>query len=123
MAKHLDTGKLGEDAAKRFLEQKGFRILETNWRYKRLEVDIIAYDGAELVFVEVKTRSSKYFGTPEVFVDKRKEKLLAQAAAAYMEVIGHEWTIRFDVVSVLVGRNGRLYVRHLRDAFFPGLDP
>ncbi len=122
MAKHLDTGKLGEEAARRFLEQKGFQILETNWRHGHLEVDIIARDGDVLVFVEVKTRGSTWFGAPEEFVDKRKEKLLARAAAAYMEAIGHEWAIRFDVVSVVVGRKGQLQVRHVRDAFFPGLD-
>ena len=101
MAKHLETGKRGEELALQLLQSKGFKILETNWRYKRLEVDIIAMDGPVLVFVEVKTRSYDYFGKPEVFVNTKKEKLLAQAAAAYMLAIRHEWSIRFDVVSML----------------------
>ena len=121
MAKHLETGKRGEELALQLLQSKGFRILETNWRFKRLEVDIIAMDGPVLVFVEVKTRSYDYFGKPEEFVNAKKEKLLAQAAAAYMHQIGHEWSIRFDVVSVLLHSEEKIEIRHLPDAFFPGL--
>lgn len=121
MAKHLETGKRGEELAREFLLKKGFTILESNWRFKRLEVDMIAKDGEILVFVEVKTRSYDYFGKPEAFVDKKKEKLLAQAAAAYMLQIGHEWSIRFDVVSVLMHSAENFEILHLPDAFFPGL--
>ena len=121
MAKHLDTGKLGEDLAVAHLRQLGFEILETNWRHRRLEVDIIAKDGDLLVFVEVKTRSYDYFGKPEEFVTPAKERRLAQAAAAYMEQFGHDWAMRFDVVAVLKEKNGGFAVEHIRDAFFPGL--
>lgn len=121
MAKHLEIGKRGEQLALQFLLSKGFRILETNWRYKRLEVDIIAMDGSVLVFVEVKTRTNDFFGKPEEFVDAKKEKLLAQAAAAYMLKINHEWSLRFDVVSVLLRSEGKIEIQHLPDAFFPGL--
>lgn len=121
MAKHLETGKKGELIAVDFLQRQGFEILETNWRHKRLEVDIIARDGETLVFVEVKTRSQDLFGQPEVFVTPAKEKRLAVAAAAYMNLIRHEWSIRFDVVSILYKNETDPQVRLLKDAFFPGL--
>ncbi|MFQ5448350.1 MAG: YraN family protein [Saprospiraceae bacterium] len=122
MAKHIETGRHGEELAVDFLEKAGFQILETNWRHRRLEVDIIAKDGETLVFVEVKTRSYDYFGRPEEFVDKKKERHLSQAAAAYMEQTGHEWAIRFDVVSVLMKTENEWLVEHLPDAFWPGIE-
>lgn len=121
MAKHLDTGKLGEEMAIGHLRQLGFEILETNWRHKRLEVDIIAKEGDLLVFVEVKTRSYDYFGKPEEFVSASKQQHLAQAASAYMVLVHHEWAIRFDVVSILKGKGGEFQIELIRDAFFPGL--
>ena len=82
MAKHLRTGEWGEQLAARFLEDKGLRILERNWRFSRAEIDLIAEEGEVLVFVEVKTRTSDYFGPPERFVSARKRQLLADAALA-----------------------------------------
>jgi putative endonuclease len=121
MAKHLDTGRQGEALAVDCLRQNGFDIIETNWRHRRLEVDIIAREGNVLVFVEVKTRSYDYFGKPEDFVTPAKERHLAEAAAAYMQQGGHDWAMRFDVVSVLKNRDGSQTVELIRDAFFPGL--
>ncbi|MCF8246917.1 MAG: YraN family protein [Saprospiraceae bacterium] len=121
MAKHLETGKLGEEIAVAHLRQQGFEILETNWRYRRCEVDIIAKEGNLMVFVEVKTRSYDYFGRPEEFVSPAQERRLAQAAAAFMEKTGHEWAIRFDVIAVLKKKEGDFEVELIRDAFFPGL--
>lgn len=121
MAKHLETGKKGEEIAGDFLQSQGFKILEKNWRYRRLEVDLIAMDSDVLVFVEVKTRSNAFFGQPEEFVDKKKEEHLARAAAEYMHQIKHDWAIRFDVVSVILENENKWEVKHLRDAFFPEL--
>ncbi len=122
MAKHNETGKRGEEIAESLLREKGFTILETNWRHKRLEVDLIAKDGNVLVFVEVKTRSYDYFGKPEEFVDKKKERHLARAAAEYMRQTGHDWAIRFDVVSVILKNENAWEAEHIRDAFFPGIE-
>lgn len=121
MAKHLETGQKGEDIAVRFLKNKGWEILEVNWRYSRAEVDIIAKDLDILVFVEVKTRTDDYFGKPDAFVTPKKEKLLADAASVYMEKIGHEWEIRFDVISILIKGEKDYEIRHFKDAFFPGI--
>ncbi len=121
MAKHLDTGRRGEELARAFLEERGWTLLERNWRWGRAEIDLIGMDGDVLVFVEVKTRRSEVFGQPEAFVSAKKMDLMAAAAAEYMSRIKHDWEIRFDVVSVVLpaGRSPR--VRHLPDAFFPGL--
>lgn len=121
MAKHNETGAEGERIARTHLEEAGWRLLEQNWRYGRAEIDLIAMDGDVLVFVEVKTRRSRRHGPPEESVSGKKMKLLARAAAAYMDQIDHDWEIRFDVISVLLLPGGTSEVEHLRDAFFPGL--
>lgn len=121
LAKHNEIGKKGEEIAVAHLHQLDWDILATNWRFKRAEVDIIAMDNSVLVFVEVKTRSTTYFGTPEQFVDAKKQSFLAKAASAYMEEIGHDWEIRFDIISVLLPRGKEQEIKHFKDAFFPGL--
>ena len=117
----METGKKGEDLAVKFLKEKGYEILETNWRFRRSEVDIIAKDGAILVFVEVKTRSYDYFGKPESFVSTRKKVLLQDAASAYMRKINHTWEIRFDIIGILMQNPTNIEINHFEDAFFPGL--
>jgi putative endonuclease len=122
MAKHLDTGLLGETAAAEFLEQMGWRIVERNWRSGRAEVDIIAWTEEEiLAFVEVKTRTGEGsgYGGPEEAVDAKKQDMLVRAAGAYMESIDYAWEIRFDVVAVILREGKVLEIRHVEDAFFP----
>lgn len=121
LAQHNEIGKIGEELAIAHLCQQGWEILATNWRFKRAEIDIIAMDWNTLVFVEVKTRSTTYFGTPEQFVNAKKKLFLAKAASAYMEEIGHDWEIRFDIISVLLPRGKEQEIKHFKDAFFPGL--
>ena len=120
MPDHLDLGAWGEKLAADYLTQKGMHILQANWTHQRAEVDLIAKDGEVLVFVEVKTRSSDYFGPPEAFVTSQKEKLLVRAAHAYMEHSGHDWEIRFDIVSILCRNPEDYRIDHLVDAFWPG---
>ena len=119
MAKHNQTGKTGEELALELLIEKNYQILETNWRYRRLEVDIIAMDGDTLVFVEVKTRTFDYHGRPEEFVDDNKMRFLQRAGQAYMQKINHDWAIRFDVIAVQLKSVAGLEINHLEDAFFP----
>lgn len=120
MAKHLDLGARGEQLAAAYLLKKGYIVLETNWRHGRSEVDLIVKDGEILVFVEVKTRTSDYFGRPEIFVTPKKEKMLIRAAHAYMKLTEHEWEIRFDVISIIWQDEEHSEVEHLEDAFWPG---
>ncbi len=121
MAAHNELGELGEKLAANFLEANGYTILARNWRVNRAEVDIIAQVGETLIFVEVKTRSTDFFGAPEESVTKRKKRLLAAAATAYMQETGHEWAIRFDIISIIMQLGKAPELTHYEDAFFPGL--
>jgi putative endonuclease len=122
MAKHNQTGNLGEELACSHLSGKGYDILERNWRFSRSEIDIICKQSEILVFVEVKTRTSIHFGFPEEFVTERKEELIMDAASEYMKQIKHEWEIRFDIISVILHKHHSPTIRHIKDAFFPTWD-
>jgi len=114
----LQFGKFGEREAKGYLEAQGYRILETNWRHKRWEVDIIAKDGDVLAFVEVKSRTSAAFGEPASFVDRKKQENLLKAARTYLNISGHTGDIRFDIVSVLVRGGRETSIELIKDAFW-----
>jgi len=118
MAEHLDFGSKGEEMAAQFLEQKGYRILERNWVYQHLEIDIIAYTGQTLVFIEVKTRSSSDFGMPEDFVLRLKQQRIARAAEFYRQQIDHQEEVRFDIIAILFSGNAS-QINHIEDAFWP----
>lgn len=115
-----NLGKNGEQEAVKYLEKKGLKIIELNWRFGKLEVDIIAKDKEELVIVEVKTRATDAFGEPEVFVDKKKQSRLIKAANAYIHQVDFNGETRFDVVSVLE-KNAQLMVKHIPNAFAPSI--
>ncbi|MGJ1445061.1 YraN family protein [Sphingobacterium spiritivorum] len=116
MAKHLEQGKKGEQMALSHLTALRYQILALNWRTGKLEVDILAYDGDILVFVEVKTRSSIAHGEPADFVDIQKQRKLIRAARACVEERGHQGDIRFDIVSVYLGEPA--YIHLIKDAFW-----
>ena len=117
MARHNELGKEGEQRALQMLEAKGYTILETNWRNYKVEVDIIARDKDELVIVEVKTRSTNYFGDPEEAVGPAKARNLIRAAEAYIELNDLDTDVRFDIVSIIL-KNGKAAIRHIEDAFY-----
>jgi putative endonuclease len=121
MIHHQYTGKRGERLAAAFLCNAGYEILQTNWRWKHAEIDIIARHNDVLVFVEVKTRSSTIYGLPEESVSQAKQCKLAEAAEAYLEQTRHKGEIRFDIISILVQKN-RCEILHLKDAFFPSAE-
>ena len=94
-------GQEGEDRAARFLEKRGYRILERNYQTKSGEIDLIAMHKDELVFVEVKTRTSGAFGAPELAVDFRKQQRMVKAALGYLKYKNlHQMPCRFDVVAI-----------------------
>ena len=94
-----DLGLAAEEAAARFLESKGLSIVGRNYRTRFGEVDLVARDGATLVFVEVRRRTSRAFGGAAASVDARKRSRLVAAARHYLARLGTEPPCRFDVVT------------------------
>ncbi len=119
MAKHNELGVRGEEIAVRYLMSKSYSILERNWRYGRLEVDIISRHNDELVMIEVKTRSGSFVESLGEAVDKRKQELLIRAANAYILKSILNLEIRFDIISVIFLNNAEYRVCHLENAFYP----
>jgi len=122
MAQHLDLGRKGESLAKTFLEGLGYEILDENWTHGKAEVDLIAYKDRVIIFTEVKTRTGNGFGEPEDFVDRRKQRLMADAADEYIYLMDHQGEVRFDIISVLFDRNENYILKHIEDAFWPSSD-
>ncbi len=118
MARHNKLGKKGEELAKKMLCDKGYTIIETNWRFDKDEIDIVAQDGDELVIVEVKTRSTQYYGFPEDAVDSQKEGFLIRATEAYLEENDLDMDTRFDIVAI-IHNNKETKIHHIVDAFYP----
>ena len=118
----MQTGRRGENIAREFLVKAGYTILEQNWRCGRIEIDIIARQNNTIVFVEVKTRSSRWVADPAQSVDPEKESRISYAAVSYLDMINHEWTFRFDIISILLLPGRRPEIEHFPDAFFPGME-
>ena len=118
MAEHIDFGKRGEEIAVKYLMDKGYEILERNWRNRHQEVDIIAKEGKELVIVEVKTRKSNNYGEPDLAVNRQKQRLLISAANAYIFRHNLDVDTRFDIISI-VFNDGEPAIDHIEDAFLP----
>jgi putative endonuclease len=119
MASHNELGKRGENLATNHLIQNGYTILERNWHFERSEIDIIAEKDNEIVIVEVKTRSTDYFGYPEESVSQTKIDHLATAAEEYLIQNDLAKDVRFDIVSVLISKNSKVEIHHIEDAFRP----
>ncbi|MCL4136119.1 UNVERIFIED_CONTAM: hypothetical protein GTU68_021617 [Idotea baltica] len=100
------------------LEQKGYSILVRNWRYKNDEIDIVAQIAGILIFVEVKTRSTSVFGSPEEAVGLAKQKKLVRAANFYIDEHDFIGEIRFDIVAIVLNDQEK-DILHFEDAFFP----
>ena len=118
---NITKGRVAENIAMEFLVKKGYDIVETNYRYKKAEIDIIAIDEGVLVFVEVKSRSSDIHGSPELGVNFKKMKMIVAGAVSYMEQIDYDGEIRFDIISILLRSSFDFDIEHYEDAFFPGL--
>lgn len=113
----IATGKAGERIAADFLKKKGYRIIEVNYRCPIGEIDIVAQDKSDLVFVEVKTRKSSALGYPEQAVGVKKQKKISQLALWYIqEKRMNDNRARFDVVAILILPSGN-DIRLIRNAF------
>jgi putative endonuclease len=117
MAEHNELGKLGEELSVEFLQKNGYDILETNWTFQKAEIDIIAQKNNILAVVEVKTRSSIDFGSPQDFVKPAKIQLLVKAINEYVISNDLDLEIRFDIIAI--NKEGKGFnIEHLEDAFY-----
>jgi len=117
MADHNELGKLGEQKAIDYLISKGYVICAKNWRFQKAEIDVIAQKDNIFVCVEVKTRSTDYFGDPQDFVDSKKIKLLVKAMNEYVISKDLDVEVRFDVIAIIHNKY-KTTLEHFEDAFF-----
>jgi putative endonuclease len=117
MAEHNDLGEKGEQMAVEYLQRKGYKIRERNWRNVHQEIDIIAEKEGELIIVEVKCRSGKPMVEGFVAVNRQKQNLLIQAANAYITQKNTDMDTRFDIISITIG--GTTNIEHIEGAFYP----
>ena len=117
MAAHNELGKLGERIAMSYMQDKGFVVIEQNYRFEKAEIDFICSDSTNIVFVEVKTRSSSYYDAPDDSVHELKQELLKSAAGFYLEENNISLEPRFDIISI-VFENGKQTIEHIEDAFW-----
>ena len=112
-----ETGKLGEDIAVNYLKQNRYTILDRNFECRQGEIDIIALDKEEIVFIEVKTRTSNKYGAPSEAVNKIKQKHMLQTIKYYLYIrnLSDEF-IRIDVIEVYI-KNNVYKVNHIKQAF------
>jgi putative endonuclease len=114
-----ELAKEGEEHAAKHVASLGYRIIKRNFSLGRVgEIDIVAYDGDELVFIEVRTRTDHSYGPPEASIDPRKQAQLKRVARGYYYVNGiQEQVCRFDAIAVeLVGK--KVEIRHHKNAFY-----
>jgi putative endonuclease len=118
MAHNQQFGNRGEELAVAHLIEEGYEILARNWRFKHMEVDIIARDGDQLVIVEVKSRSGNTWGEPFVSVNHKKQRYLILAAERFIYSRRLDMDVRFDIISIIIDTN-RTVLEHIKEAFHP----
>lgn len=117
MAEHNEFGKLAEELAENFLVQKNYKILAKNFRYQKAEIDIIAEFENQIIIVEVKARATDAFILPQEAINKKKIRLLVSAANYFLEENNINLETRFDAISVIPNKSGKLEISHLENAF------
>ena len=112
-----ELGQVGEDEAVRFLEGRGCKLLDRNYRTRFGEVDIIVKDKGVIVFVEVKTRRGSSYGLPKEAVGHAKIERIIKASLEYLAKVDNDTSVRFDVIGIEVSKDGSFEVEHIIDAF------
>jgi putative endonuclease len=112
----LEFGKIGEQMTAKYLTDKGYIILEHNYRRGHLEIDLIALDEDELVIVEVKSRAYDNILQPEDAVDHKKRQALIRLANEYVKTHNRKENVRFDIVTVVSKADGA-EIKHLKNAY------
>lgn len=116
MAKHNEIGKQGETLAEQYLNGLAYKTLYRNWRCPKGEIDLIVTDDQSIVFVEVKTRSTDYWGDPETAISDNKIKRIVGAADCFLLEHDLDLEVRFDIVSIVIKRDTP-QIYHIEDAF------
>ena len=117
--KRIKKGKIGENIALKYLADRGWDILETNWRKGKYEVDLIASKGEFIVFFEVKYRNSGEYGEAPDFVTKGQQHRIMNAAHEYIIENDIDLEARFDIIAVISKPIPR--IEHIEEAFYPTL--
>jgi putative endonuclease len=120
MADSHNLGIKGEELAKEHLLQKGYKILHSNWKSGKREIDIIAENKDFIVFIEVKTRTDDYYIHPRHAVTSEKQKSIIYAAENYLERYNIDKESRFDIISI-ISNCKTVEIEHIEDAFYPTL--
>ena len=118
MATTREIGEEGEKLALSHVLKLGYIILDTNWHYGHLELDIVAQEADELVIIEVKARNGIRYEHPSEAVTKTKIKRIVEAAEAYIQKKDIELETRFDVITVIFIHQ-KFELEHFKDAFYP----
>jgi putative endonuclease len=114
-----DLGKKGEEIAQAYLASKGYKILDVNWHFGHKEIDVVARQGKEIVVVEVKTRLENYAEEPWEAVTTSKIRNIVEVAEAWLLANHVDLETRFDVISVVMKKDGSHLLEHFEGAFIP----
>ena len=114
-----DLGRHGETLARDYLLQNGYRILDTNWHLGHKEIDIVALQGKEIVVVEVKTREENFAVEPWESVTPSKIRNIVEVADAWLKYNREDRETRFDVISIVMAKEGGHTLEHFEGAFLP----
>lgn len=113
-----EIGRFGEDTASKYLEESGYTILDRNFRCRSGEIDIIASDGNYIVFIEVKTRSGSFYGTPGEAVNELKQHKIIKVSETYiMKRKLFNYDFRFDVIEIVIDKAKNASIKLIKDAF------
>ncbi|MFN5323374.1 MAG: YraN family protein [Bacteroidota bacterium] len=113
-----NLGKQGEEIAARWLLKQGYTILEKRWRWKHLEIDIVAQKNELLVIVEVKSRTNAQHADPDDTISNQKLRCLYDITEHYMEVKKVQLEVRYDLITII--DHGETYtIEHIEEAFYP----
>lgn len=111
------TGRVGEELAIKYLQNKGYKIIEKNFQCRQGEIDIIAKDKDEIVIIEVKTRKCLEYGKPAEAVNETKKKHIYKATEYYLYIKKLEKAyVRIDVIEVYIKEN-KYYINHIKNIF------
>jgi putative endonuclease len=120
VAHNQKLGKEGEEYAQEYVKAMGYKVLHTNWRHGKKELDIVTSKDGMLIVFEVKTRVGNYWEEPKDAVRMRKQKNIIDAADAYVMKFDLHLEVQFDIISLVY--NGKVFeLEHIPDAFYPTL--